>query len=932
MVNEPPVAGAADAADPPATPTLIRTRYSIPAPRHNLVLRPRLRDLCAQVLQTPLTLVQAPAGFGKTTLLTSWVALRNSVDPPFRVAWLGLDAGDNDPLQFWSYVLSALDTLEPGSVVPALNTLRSGGNALLATALTSMLNALAGLPAQALLILDDYHLITSAEIHEGVAFMLQHLPQCLHLVIASRSEPPLPLARMRARGELLEIATDDLRFTPPEAELFLRQTMALDLDAAAIDALEAGSEGWVAGLQLAALSLRNQPASASAANAALKTSNRYLLDYVVDEVVAQQPAHIQTFLLQTSILSRLCGPLCDALILDAEVPAGETAYSQLVLEQLERANLFLAPLDAERTWYRYHHLFGEVLRTRLRASLRPEQIAALHRRASRWFARQRLAGEAIEHALAAGDWPAVETLVEQFAYSDFIRRGRLLTVQTWLDRLPGAYIEKRPALLQYRGILLSLMNEMEAAERYLLQSEQAITPDLPAEQAQNLRGKIYDTLADVAWDNGDVARAIELDTAAADLLARDEQLWRLAPPVMCAREFLLSGDVSGAIEQRLEQLVRNAQTAEHHSLTAGAAGSLVLLRRLQGRLHAALATFGAVQIDQTGLHDERLLMRGPRYDAVHGDLLCEWGRLAEAADVLAPAVAAMQAARVVQAEYVRLAHLALARVQQAQGDLRAALATIDSLSALCGQRHYHQQIAATAAACRAGLLLSQGDLAGAEAWVAAGGLQPDDAELPFPREEEYLTLARILTARGPETAVSALQLLDRLLTRATTGGRNHSLIRILVMRALARDATGNRSGALADLDLALALGSPEGYVQVFVDAGAPLRTLLVACRPTLAAVRDHVGVLLAAFDGGVVAPASPAAPAVAEAALSEPLTARELEVLRLMATGAANREIAAALVLSTHTVQSHLRSIFGKLEVSSRTQAAARARALGLIE
>jgi LuxR family maltose regulon positive regulatory protein len=460
---------------------ILATKLYRPRLRAERVRRPRLLARLDAGLAGPVSLIAAPLGFGKTTLLAEWLSQPEQRDLP--VAWLALDAGDSDPLLFLRCLIAALQTIEPAIGRNVVNLLGSGQAPPLETLLPLLLNDLVRLPDGSILVLDDYHVIDAPAVHQALAFLLDHLPPQLHLVLATRVDPPLPLARLRARGQLTELRAQDLRFTPEEAATFLREVMGLSLTAEDVAALEERTEGWVAGLQLAALSLRNRPSEQRTEFInAFTGSHRFVVDYLVDEVLARQPAHLQTFLLHTSILAQLSGPLCDAVVrgdASAEVPATEIeeqAQSQAILEQLERSNLFLVPLDDARRWYRYHHLFAQVLQERLVSSTSPEAVVTLHRRASAWFEGQGLVVEAVQHALAANDWERAARLIEQRGL-ELLTRGQVHTVVSWLNTLPERQARAHPYLYVIHATAFFYLNQLEAAELRLQAAEACLSAD-----------------------------------------------------------------------------------------------------------------------------------------------------------------------------------------------------------------------------------------------------------------------------------------------------------------------------------------------------------------------------------------------------------------------------------------------------------------------
>jgi LuxR family maltose regulon positive regulatory protein len=498
-----------------ARAAFLMTKLSVPPTRSTLVPRPRLLDRLHTGLHGPLTLLAAPAGSGKTTLLSAWHASAEGRMLP--LAWVSLDAGDNDPVRFWSYVLTALDRLAPGVSAPALTLLQSPQPPSTGAVLATLLNGLDGVAADMVLILDDYHVIVAPPIHQGLAFLVQHLPPHLHLVLATQADPPLPLARLRAQGAVTEVRATDLRFTPEEAAAFLTEIMELPLSAAAIGALQARTEGWIVGLQLAALSLQGRPAEGIAPFiAAFTGSHRYVLDYLIDEVLLRQPRAVQTFLLHTCILERLCAPLCAAVVEDDRAQATNVAESQALLEGLERANLFVVPLDEERQWYRYHHLFAEALRQRLRGDTSLPDTALLHRRASAWFEGQELLREAISHALAAGAFEHAAVLMERIARTLY-GQGALGTLHAWLDALPRSVVRARPGLCLVQSWLWLDRRRLDQAGQALQDAEEALHAVAPADGARITGGEIAATRALWAALGGDAVQAQAHAAAALDL-------------------------------------------------------------------------------------------------------------------------------------------------------------------------------------------------------------------------------------------------------------------------------------------------------------------------------------------------------------------------------------------------------------------------------
>jgi LuxR family maltose regulon positive regulatory protein len=919
------------------------------------VLRPRLLALLDAALNAKLTLLSAPAGFGKTTLLASWLqSLERSpaqsgeeVHGPLalRCAWVSLDRADSDPLRFWSYVITALDRLQPDSGAPALALLQTPQPAPIEAVLTPLLNALNTLMADAVLVLDDYHLIDAPPIHSALMFLLDHLPARLHLVLLTRADPPLALTRLRARRQLVELRVADLRFTTDETAAFLTDMMGLPLSADNVAALEARTEGWIAGLQFAALAMRDR-SDLTAFIAAFTGSNRFIVDYLAEEVLAGQPPHLQAFLLQTCILDRLCGALCDAVVLgDVPAPHNATrpaspAYSQALLEALEHANVFLVALDDTRVWYRYHHLFADVLRGRLASGTSSTAVATLHGRASAWFEQQGFDVEAVTHALAAGDWERSARLIEQCAWPVAFR-GQIQTVIGWFNTLPAALIRARPTLGALHALMLMHTDQLDAAEARLQEAEQSLMPDTPEEQERQIQGLILTTRANIAFYRGDLPRCVALGQQALERLPETPSLGRAAAMAFAAHSFLVSGDVTAAAERQVAAVAPAARAAGNRFVVLRGLTMLAQFQMLQGRLHAAAATYReAAQLapEPGGLQS---MIGSASYYFGLGDLCREWNDLAAAEQLLLEGMDQATGVLTANATYFGLGFIALARLQHARGDWSGIPATLGRFAELGRRRSFDPLLLARGVAVQAQLALAQGDRDAALHWADTNGLHADAAP-SFSRELEYLILARVLIAksRGDPTALclrQALSLLARLLTAAEANRRVASVIEILALQALAFDAQGDRAAALAALGHALAHAAPEGYLRLFVDQGAPMAALLrAATQQGIAAT--YVTRLLAAFPEGIEAvgtephtmrQTSRLQPHVS--LLIEPLTEREIEILQLIAAGHSNQAIADRLIIAVSTVKRHINNIYGKLNVQSRTQALVRARELALL-
>jgi LuxR family transcriptional regulator, maltose regulon positive regulatory protein len=906
---------------------LLATKLHIPRPRPGFLARPRLLERLTEGTGGALTLVCAPAGFGKTSLLGDWA--RRSQRP---VAWLSLDGGDSDPARFWRYIAAALDELRPG-VGQRVDALFQGAQPPLETVLTVLVNDLAEGPEEVVLVLDDLHLVETPPVHEGLAGLLERLPPQLRLVLASRADPPLPLARLRAGRQLVELREADLRFSPEETAALLRMAVGRELPEAAVAALGDRTEGWAAGLQLAALSLQGH-ADISAFVEEFSGSHRYVLDYLTEEVLDRQPEPLRAFLLETSLLERLSGPLCDAVTGRAD--------SQALLEQAERAHLFLHPLDEVRGWWRYHHLFADLLGVRLQRE-RPDRVEGLHRAAAAWHEAQGLADEAIGHALAAGDVTWAARLIERQLDARLLR-WEGVTLQRWLAALPAELVRSRPRLALAQARLALISGRLEAVEGPLEAAELAlaVAADEPYEPSvgraasllANLPAAIALQRAGLAYLRGDADQMIASARRALAALGEGEWMLESFTRWYLAEAEWLAGRLAEAEAAMASAIVR-WRAASHRAPAAAALGyhGLGLVQRDRGRLEVALATYRealAVAADPDGPAPQVagvacVGMAGVLYERDELDAALQY-----ATDGI-PLCRQLVFTTPLANGLVTLAWIRHHRADRAGAlDAIATAERVQLSPAVVGLLN-------PVPAERARLALAQGDVDAALRWVRTRGLTAED-EPGYPREREYLVLARVLIAtQAPERA---LGLLERLHAPAAAQGRTGSIIQMRALQALARSASGDRAGALAALAEALALAAPEGYLRVFVDEGSPMAALLRRLladrrqeRPaTIDAPQEYLARLVDAFEqAGLPVRVPVRRGGVVVAGLVEPLTERELEVLRLLAAGAPNRAIAKELVVSLDTVKRHLSHLFGKLEVANRTQAVTRARELGLL-
>jgi len=895
--------GGAEPDRAPVAFPLLETKLYPPRWHPGQVSRTRLLHRIDEGVRRRLTVVSAPAGSGKTTLLAEWLTTVER-----SAAWVSLDATENEPGLFWAYVMHALQRVEP-----ALEGL-THPPATMDAFLPTLVNAVAAGDDEIILILDDYHVVESADVHRGVKWLIEHLPPRMHLVIASRSEPPLSLARLRARGELTELRPQDLRFTTAEAAAFLNQAMSLDIPAGDIAALESRTEGWIAGLKLAALSLQGR-SDMRAFIESFSGDNRYIADYLIEEVVDAQPERVQRFLLATSILDRLSAPLCDAVT--------DEPGSHAVLDSLERSNLFIVGLDDRRQWYRYHHMFADVLQSYAQR-VQPERFRLLHQRASAWYEQQGATNDAVHHALAAHDLHRAAGLLER----TWAPKDRSYAATRWLERvkaLPEPMIRDRPVLAM--GYAWALLNagELEPAAAWIGIVEQSLqTPTsphtisddahfltLPAELAS---ARIY-----LAQCRGDVDGTIEHAQRTFDAIPVDDHMARATGAALLALAHWTAGSLEVAHRTFASALASMRAAGRVHDEVRGI---FVLgdIRAAQGRLDDAAATY------EEGL---RHAAGQPPGLAVTDELCIGLSEVHRERDELEQAAALLHTYMdpATRAEHVRNRHgwcIAMARIAHARGDHTGALLLLEEAESVEVRGPLPRLRPIEAMKARAWLAL--GRLADAEQWVQARNLTIHD-ELRYITGYEHVTLARVLIARTLRDDVAshardAITLLERLATAADRGGRNASLIEMLVLQAIAHHALRDMRAAMVPLERALTLAAAEGHVRVFADEGPPMRELLrhAAARGVHGAYTRR---LLQAMEPAPQP--APAAPAVAgkDAPL---LTTRELEILRLIAAGLRNQEIADQLFISPATVKRHIANAYNKLGAGHRTEALARAQ------
>jgi LuxR family transcriptional regulator, maltose regulon positive regulatory protein len=884
------------------TTPILATKLYTPPPRPNLVRRSRLVERLNAGLHHKLTLISAPAGFGKTTLVSEWLA---GCERP--AAWLSLDEGDNDPARFLMYLVAAVQTIAASVGEGVLGVLQSPQPPPIESMLTTLLNDITTISVHFVLVLDDYHAIDAKPVDHALTFLLDHLPPHMHLVIATREDPQLPLARLRVGGQLTELRVADLRFTHSEAAEFLDQVMGLTLSAEDVAALEARTEGWIAGLQLAAISLQGHP-DATSFITSFTGSHHFVMDYLVEEVLQQQAESVQTFLLRTSILDRLCGPLCDAVVLD---PA---ASGQSTLESLERANLFIVPLDNERRWYRYHHLFADLLRQRLHQSAAASpadargSVAELHQRASQWCEDHRLGIEAFHHAVAANDFERTARLVEGKGIPLHFRTV-VTAMLDWLASLPTSVLNARPSLWARYASLLLVSGQTTGVEEKLQAAEAALHGTEADDETRELIGRIAAARATLALTRYQVEPMLVQSRRALEYLRPDNLSMRATANWTLGFAYFLQGDRAASRQAYTEGIALGQASGDTFTTILATIG-LGNIQEVEYELYLAAETYRRVL--QLAGHSPLQII----YEAHLGlaRVLYEWNDLDTAEE---HGQQSLQLAR----QYDRVidrfvsCQVFLARLKLARGDAAGAGAMLADASQSVRQRNFVHRMPEVAAA-QVLVLLHQGHPVAAAQMAQAHSLP--------------LSQARVHLAQGDPSA--ALAVLEPWPQQVKARGWADERLTVLLLQALALQAQGAKEKALQVLGNALALAEPAGCIRSFVDEGLPMAHLLSAAAAQ-GLMPDYIGKVLGAFraetqtseDISYRPAASPGQP------LIEPLSQREIEVLHLIAQGCSNQEIGERLFLALDTVKGHNRRIFDKLQVQRRTEAVARARELGLL-
>jgi LuxR family transcriptional regulator, maltose regulon positive regulatory protein len=887
--------------------TLLSTKLYIPHYRPGMVQRPRLKAQLDAGLTSRIILISATAGFGKTSLLSEWLS-----DYPGLTVWISLDKGDNDPARFLKYLIAGIQLIisEAGKTIGDLLNSAQPGAPEMELLLTSIINELASISKHIVIILDDYYVIENPSIHNTVSFFIDNVPSHIHIIISTRSDPPLPIARWRARSQMVEIRDDDLRFSIEEIKALFTQKLGEILSSNDIDILEEKTEGWAAGLQMAALSMQGRQDPADFIRT-FSGSHRYIMDYLVEEVLHRQTEEVQAFLLQTSILERLHRELCDTV-------TGRTG-SQQRLEMLENANMFLLPLDYQRQWYRYHHLFADLLQARLRES-QPGLINTLHIRAARWYEDNNMIPEAITHTLTAHDYEQSAILVEKAAIH-LVISGELTTLINWSAQIPKEIVHARPNLCVNLAWTFIFAGKMDEAEPLLEKAESKIYQHELTYELKDMLGGIAAQRAFIADMRGDTDRAVELAKKADGLLSRTSLLNRSVLPYIFARANRLNGDMARAIEQ-LREVAEFARAAGSIMTLSVAHYDISAIWKIEGKLQQAADIYQ----DTLQLATEK----GARYygtvariDAGMSDIQREWNNLDIARSQVTEAIERMKSWG--NPSDLVIAYLTLSRILQAGGDLEGAVLALEKAEQIKRNSPIFQPLLTMIETDQVKLWLAQGNLAAAERWVQEN--HPGKKGPLVLRELEQIALAEVLLRQGRSD--QALELLSGMEKSAEEGGRFGKLIEILVLTALACKAQNDQDRALKVLEKALRLGQPEGYIRTFIDAGRPMAELLYAFShhhsteggyPSNS--KDYAAKLLKAF---------PTTQFAGTVRLINDLSEREKEILRLMASGMTNKQIAVELFVTAGTVKAHTANIYRKLDVANRTQAIASARELKII-
>ena len=896
---------------------ILSTKLYPPNPQTKGVLRARLSQKLLDGIDCKgaWTLLSGPAGFGKTSLLSEFIELYRQP-----VAWLSLDTADNDPTRFWTYFIAACQSVRAGVGEAALALFRMPQPAPEGAVPTILINEISGQEHELVLVLDDYHVIQNQSIHSAVSYLLDHLPDHLHVIFSTRVDPPWPLARFRSRGQLIEIRAADLRFSVEEAADFLNLTMGLGLSPNDIASLEARTEGWIAGLQLAALSMQGRSDIAGFVKA-FTGSHAYVAEYLVEEVLQHQTEEIQTFLLRTSILERLSAGLCEAVT--------GLQDGQAVLTTLHRANIFVIPLDDEGLWFRYHQLFADLLQARLRQSLPSDAITTLHSRASKWYERNGFVIDAVKHALAAQDFEAAANLIQQNA-SNVMIRGELTTLLQWIEALPADVSRRHPQIIISKAWTLTLGGDQPQVESLLKEIEAQLEINDETPEVRELRGNAAAIRGYFSMLAGDYTRALALTEIAEVLLPESSVQARSILPYTLGIAYRVKGEYEKAAGA-FAHLARIGEVSNDLLVWATGETEVVNTRHSQGRLREASET---ARLALQRMANKGALPFGSlaKLEVALCDVLRDQNKLDEAYQRVTGVIERMKAWDMPTDRL--FAYLSLTRIQESQGNIAGALESLNVAKDLRSSHPVLMSLGRSVDIYEIRLLMATQDVPAAATLME--NLQPGTSQMVNIRDQELIMFARVRLAQGRNDEAEAI--LAPLSSDAEAGGRMNAMLESLALQACALEVQGDRDAAIAILVKALTFAEPEGFIRVFVDEGEVMQKLLIAearhpataTVPAAQSLKPYIEGLLEAFH-------TTSSPGVAphsqdkEAGLVEQLTSRELEVLQLIAAGDSNQTIAEKLVITVSTVKKHTGNIFGKLNVSSRTQAIVRARKLGLL-
>ena len=839
--------------DRPTSFPLLKTKLYIPIPPASRVVRTTLIDRLGEVEKKALTVLSAPAGFGKTTLLAEWIA-----HSPLPIAWLSLDHGDNDPYRFLAYLIYTLESIHDDIGNEAHKLLIATQPVPVHIILASLINDLEAAGGHYVLVLDDYQFITAHPVHELMTYLLDHMPVNMHLVIATRADPPLGLARLRSKGKFLEIRTNDLRFQPNETVEFLNHIMELHLSPDDLLLLDKKIEGWIAGLQMAALSIQGRE-DASHFIRTFSGSNRYILDYLTDEVLSNQTRDIRTFLIQTSILDRMRSSLCTSVVeweepganLDTTKTAGEAPGPghdcQAILEYLEQTNLFIVPLDDEKCWYHYHHLFADLLRAQLLRSLSAQGVAQLHVRAADWFAHNGSYLEAIQHASMASDDERVERFVKQ-NYLELMSRGEQSWLRSWTGNLSKDLVYSRPWLCIYEAYSHSWFGELDEADRLLEEAEKRIPSEISAPEADSIQGLLAYVKSRVTAMRGDIHRAIELCLVARKYVPAGNQAMQLDTLITLGYEYFLNGDYANA-SQVLNETIRSGISAGAVINTVAASCVMARLYAVQGLLNRSTEMYqkAAHAIpEESGQHlGARALV-----DVGIADVLCERNDLVAAQAHMQQGLALLHFWG--KADDLVLAHITLARIHLAQANKSDANEAVEKAFQVIQTSGVFSEARHAVEIAEVKVWLAQGDLQAANRWAASWDKRSGSDDLfGFENELTAITRARIYIAQNKPK--DALGMLLHLEETARSAGRMGRVIEILLLQALAMQELSDFEHAMLTLTICLTLAEPEGYVRIFLDEGKSMLSLLTRGKEqriwNTSSLEEYVSVLLEAFKG-----------------------------------------------------------------------------------